>query len=191
MAGETNRTGLPSVSTSVSPVPNSGEVYRAHLQLVARWAGRLAGPGLDVEDLVQEVFLQVHRLLPQFRGEAQLTTWLYSITHNVVRTRRRKERFRRLFWFAGDPERLHVVATGPTPLEAVERQQSTELIYRALDGMPEKYRAIFILFEIDGRSGEEIAELTGTKLSTVWVQLSRARALLLKRFEKLERGRAR
>jgi RNA polymerase sigma-70 factor (ECF subfamily) len=169
----------------------SEEVYRQHMQLVARWASRLAGPGLDVEDLVQEVFLRVHRLLPEFRGDAQLTTWLYSVTHNVVRTRRRRERFRRLFGFTGDPDRLHVVASGPTPLEALERRRSAELIYRALDGVPEKYRTIFILFEIEGLSGEEIAQLTGVKLATVWVRLSRARAQLVKRFNKLEPGGAR
>jgi len=189
MAGATKDRGT--VPTSVSQAMTSGQVYREHMQLVARWASRLAGPGLDVEDLVQEVFLQVHRLLPGFRGEAQLTTWLYAITHNVVRTRRRKERFRRLFWFAGDPDRLHLVASGPTPIEAAERRQSADLIYRALDRLPEKYRTVFILFEIDGRSGEEIAELTGIKLATVWVQLSRARAQLLTQLEKLERGRGR
>jgi len=183
--------GVDTLPNSASRAMTSGEVYREHMQLVARWASRLGGPGLDVEDLVQEVFLRVHRLLPQFRGEAQLTTWLYSITQNVVRTRRRKERFRRRFGFAGDPDRLHVVASGPTPLEAAERRQSADLIYRALDGIPEKYRTIFILFEIDGMSGEEIAELTGVKLATVWVQLTRARAQLLKRFEKLERGQVR
>jgi RNA polymerase sigma-70 factor (ECF subfamily) len=165
----------------------SGDVYRQHVQQVARWASRLAGPGLDVEDLVQEVFLLVHRLLPQFRGEAQLTTWLYSITHNVVRTRRRKERFRRLFGFAGDPARLHPVANGPTPLEELERRRSADLIYRALDDIPDKYRTILVLFEIDGMAGEEIATLTGVKLPTIWVRLSRARALLVKRIEKLER----
>jgi RNA polymerase sigma-70 factor (ECF subfamily) len=170
---------------------SSGDVYREHVQLVARWARRLAGPELDVEDLVQEVFLLVHRLLPHFRGDAQLTTRLYSITNNVVRTRRRKERFRRLFGFTGDPERLRVVASGPTPLEELERRRSTELIYRALDGIPEKYRSVFILFEIDGMSGEEIAALTGVKLGTVWVRLSRARAQVVKRIEKLEPRTAR
>src|ERR1700749_3765924 len=67
-------------------------LYRAHVDAVARWAGRLAGPGLDLEDIVQEVFVVVHCRLSEFRGDAALTTWLYEITARVVRDRRRHRR---------------------------------------------------------------------------------------------------
>src|SRR5947209_6991554 len=77
-------------------------VYRAHAAKVARWAARLGGPAVDLDDVVQEVFLIVHRQLAKFRGEAQVTTWLYRIAENVVRHRRRKERFRR--WLSGSAE---------------------------------------------------------------------------------------
>src|SRR5438067_5524112 len=70
-------------------------VYRAHAQDVARWAQRLGGPAVDVEDVTQEVFLAVHRKLAGFRGDSSLTTWLYRITENVVRHRRRKDRWRK------------------------------------------------------------------------------------------------
>src|SRR5262245_13697994 len=76
------------------PPRDSGEVYRLHADRVARWVARLGGPAVDVEDTVQEVFVKVHRLLAQFRGDAELTTWLYRITENVTRARRRKERVR-------------------------------------------------------------------------------------------------
>jgi len=183
---------VPLVSSPQSPPSphdelRSGEVYRAHVQQVTRWVARLHGPGADVEELVQEVFLRVHKLLPGFRGESQLTTWLYAITQNVARSRRRRERFRGLFRFGGDFDSLQVASSRPTPVEELERRQSAELIYAALDGLSEKQRTVFILFEIDGRSGQEIAELTGTRLETVWVQLSRAREQLAKRLEKLER----
>src|SRR4051812_33481472 len=75
------------------------QVYRAHVQDVARWAARLGGPRTDVEDVVQEVFLTVQRAMTEFRGDAKVETWLYRITQNVVRHRRRKERWRR--WLGG------------------------------------------------------------------------------------------
>src|SRR4051794_23607757 len=76
------------------------EVFRLHGGDVARWASRLGGPGLELEDVVQEVFLKVHQHLPAWRPDrAQLTTWLYRVTENVVRHRRRKERVRR--WLGG------------------------------------------------------------------------------------------
>jgi RNA polymerase sigma-70 factor, ECF subfamily len=164
-----------------------GAIYRAHAQRVARWAARLGGPTVDVEDAVQEVFLIVHRLLPGFRGDAKVTTWLYRITANVVRHRRRKERWRR--WLGGSADDVggDVPSGEPSPAEALERQQANATVYRALDGMAEKYRSALILFEIEGLSGEEIAALTGAKPSTVWVWLHRARAQFLARLEAIER----
>jgi RNA polymerase sigma-70 factor (ECF subfamily) len=179
----------PSLSASSDASLETGAVYRAHVHEVARWVSRLGGPGIDVEELVQEVFLRVHRLLPRFRGEARMTTWLYSITQNVVWSRRRRERFRRLFAFSGDFDTLTLTlaSTQPTPVEVLEQRQSLELIYAALEGLREMYRTVFIMFEIDERSGEEIAELTGTRVATVWVRLNRARNQLAARLEKLER----
>jgi RNA polymerase sigma-70 factor (ECF subfamily) len=181
----------PSTDDAPQPERRSGDVYRAHVQQVTRWVARLIGPGGDVEELVQEVFLRVHRLLPDFRGEAQLSTWIYAITQNVVRSRRRRDRFRALFRFGGDFDSLQVASGRPTPVEELERRQAAELIYAALEGLSEKQRTVFILFEIDGRSGQEIADLTGTRLETVWVQLSRARDQLAKRLDKVERRRRR
>lgn len=168
-------------------LPTSADVYRDHVQRVARWVSWSAGPGADVEDLVQEIFLRVHRLLPQFRGESQISSWLFSITQNVVRTRRRKERFRRLFSFAGDPDQVQVASQRPTPLEDLERRRSAETIYAGLDSLAEKYRQVLILFEFEGLSGEQIAALTGLKVETVWVRLGRARKQLGAHVTRLER----
>jgi RNA polymerase sigma-70 factor (ECF subfamily) len=162
-------------------------VYRAHVQQVARWVARLGGSAVDVDDLVQDIFITAHRLLPEFRGEAKISTWLYRLTENAVRTRRRRERFRRLFTFNADVSRIEAADRAPTPLEDVERKQSAALIYRALDRISEKYRTTFILFELEGHSGEQIAELTGVEVATVWVRLTRARKQLADAIEK-QRG---
>ena len=171
------------------PLDTAG-LYRAYAQRVAIWVSRLGGPGFDVEDVVQEVFMHVHQRLSSFRGEAQLTTWLYSITHHVVVSRRRKQRLLR--WFGvSDPDAIARAPAVGTPHERLEQRQSAALVYAALDGMAEKYREPLILFEIEGLSGEEIATLTGVKLTTLWVRLNRARNQLLAQVEKLQAKEAR
>jgi RNA polymerase sigma-70 factor (ECF subfamily) len=170
------------------PARDAGQLFRAHAQQVARWAARLGGPGIDVEDVVQEVFVKVHRLLPEFRGEAEVSTWLYRITENVVRSRRRTLRVRG--WlrgiFHGEAEATTVRC--PTPLEQLERREAQRFVYRVLDRIPERYRTVFVLFEIEGLSGDEIARLTGRKPATVWVQLKRARDQFFARARRLERA---
>jgi RNA polymerase sigma-70 factor (ECF subfamily) len=166
-------------------------VYRVYGPLVERWVCRLGGPSSDLEDLVQEVFIKVDRLLPGFRGEAKLTTWLYRITENVVGHARRKQRFRR--WLIGSSE--NVAATlekkpelglfAPSPAEDLEQRETAALVYRVLDGLPDKYRTLLILFELEGLSGEELCELTGLKRSTLWVRLHRAREKFVERMKKL------
>jgi RNA polymerase sigma-70 factor (ECF subfamily) len=168
-------------ASSLDEAPlDSGRLFHLHSAQVTRWASRLGGPAIDVDEVVQEVFLCVHRRLASFRGEAQITTWLYGITENVVRARRRKERLRR-FWAPWlQAETLHAQVGRATPLEDLERRESTQLIYRALDRLADKYRTPFILFEIEGISGDQIAELLRIKVATVWVRLNRARKLLAK-----------
>lgn len=163
------------------------ELYRLHAQAVARWARRLSGPAVDAEDVVQEVFLAAHRKLPTFRGESSVSTWLYRITENVVRHRRRKERWRR--WLGGSAEEVagQVASAQGGALEKLERGQSERRVYEVLDSMKEKYRRALILFELEELSGEEIAALTGAKTATVWVWLHRARADFARRLAELEK----
>lgn len=152
------------------------EVYRAHAPAVARWAARLGGPSADLEDLVHDVFVIVERRLPELRDEHAVRTWLYRITANVVRHHRRKNRI--FGWLLGDDAATDHRATDPEPDEALERKRSVERLYAVLDRIGEKYRTVLILHAIEGLSGPEIADLTGTKLATVWVHLHRARAKL-------------
>lgn len=182
---------MAAVSPLVAFMPEQRDIstlYRDHAGTVARWAGRLGGPGIDIEDVVQDVFLTAHRLLPGFRGEAKITTWLFRITQNQVRHRRRKERWLRLLPGSADNLLERLVAKGPTPVEDLERRQASQTVYRVLDGMNEKYRTAFILFEIEKLSGEEIATMLEQKVATIWVWLHRARAHFLSGLEKLEQS---
>jgi RNA polymerase sigma-70 factor (ECF subfamily) len=173
------------------PLTGLSSLYAAHAGLVERWATRLSGPGLDTEDVVQEVFMVVQRRLPEWRGDARITSWLYRITERVVHRQRRKQRVRRwLRGLAGDFA-ADLPADRLSPVEELQRKHTVRTLYRALEALDRKQRAALILFEIDGLSGEEIASLTGAKVATVWVRLHRARAQLLKRLREMgERGEA-
>jgi RNA polymerase sigma-70 factor (ECF subfamily) len=164
-------------------------IYRRHADDVATWARRLGGPDFDAEDVVHEVFLVVQRRLPEWRGDAKVTTWLYEITFRVVGDRRKRAR-RRAWWtrhFGSDPTAAdaaaaQVAADQPDALALLERREATAALYQILDGIGESYRAVIILFELEGKSGEEIAALTGTSLSNVWVRLHRGRQKMMERF---------
>jgi RNA polymerase sigma-70 factor (ECF subfamily) len=173
------------VSCPVVPARDLETIYREHVDRVARWVAHLGGPDVDVEDVVHEVFLVVQRRLAEFRGDAKITSWLYEITARIVRNARRKERLKR--WLRR--VRLGDVARGlapshVTPVDELERRQARQIVHAALDRLPEKYRTLLILFEIEELPGEEIARLTGMKPSTVFVRLHRARHLFLACLEK-------
>jgi RNA polymerase sigma-70 factor (ECF subfamily) len=161
-------------------------LYHQYVEQVARWAARLGGASVDVDDVVQEVFVAVHRQLGSFRGECHVKTWLFRITANQVGERRRRERWRR--WLSGSADEVtgHLVSPHPSPIEALERREAAQRIYRALDAMNERARTLVILFEIERLSGHEIAELTGMKIEAVWVALHRARAQLVERLGREE-----
>lgn len=177
--------------------PSFESIYRAHVKTVARWAMRLLGPSNDFEDVVQDVFLVVRRRLPEFRGEAEITTWLYEITVRVARDWRKRARW--WSWITGrgqSPSRgrnqVTFVPTAETPEDPqalLEARERTRVLYQLLDELSEAHRTTFILFELEGLSGEQIAKITGTQLSTVWVRLSRARRRFIQRMRVWEARR--
>lgn len=158
---------------------------RRHRGDIERWAARLGGPLVDAEDVAQEVMMVAHARLPEFRHEAQVTTWLFKTTRNIAATHRRRERTRR--WLRGMPldYAAELQAQGPSVLDEMERREAAAEVYSALDRLADKYRSVVILFEIEGLSGEEIASLAGISLATVWVRLHRGRQKLKAHYQEL------
>ena len=157
-------------------------IYNLHGSAIAAWVANLGGPAADVEDLVQEVFVAVQEQLPRFKGRSRLTTWLYRITANVVSNRRRRK------WFGREQSAGLESLTSPSPgadedIVAAERRLQ---VYAVLDRLKEKHRTVLVLFEIEERSGEEVAELLDVRLDTLWVRLHRARAEFLKQLDLLD-----
>jgi len=179
--------------TPVRAALDVATVYGRHADDVARWARRLGGPRIDAEDIVHEVFLVVQRRFHEWRGDAQVTTWLYEITFRVVRERRSRGWWRR--WSTGiiggdssgpDGDLAKLPFDQPDALDLLQRREAAAALYGILDGIGEKYRTVIVLFELEGLSGEEIATLTGISLANVWIRLHRARQKVLKRFRAWE-----
>jgi len=154
------------------------ELYDRHADQVERWARRLAGPRFDAEDLLHDVFLVVLRRHQEFREQAKPSTWLFRITAQIVRWRRRNDAVRRWLWGTNGQAFGEATRPGPTPVEEYERREESVRLYAALDRLPEKYRTVLILFAIEEYPGDQIASLLGIDVNTVWVRLHRARAKL-------------
>ena len=146
-------------------------------------------------DVAQDAMMLAFQHRDSFRGDSRYTTWLYRITENVVRARLRKERLRRFFGFDGGTstvgEEREVPSLRPSPEGDLEHRERARRLYAALDRIAEIYRNPFILFELEGLPGEEVARLVGVKLPTLWVRLSRAREQVAAELERQERGAAR
>jgi RNA polymerase sigma-70 factor (ECF subfamily) len=159
------------------PVDPIDKLYERHLGQVKRWARHLAGPTADLEDLVHDIFLVALRKGFGFRGEASVDTWLFRITHNEVRAKRRRSRLRQLL--LGRNQDALVPPAPNTPQQEMERRERHVRLYQALDRLPDCYRTTLILYEIEELSGEQVAALTETSVGTVWVRLHRGRERLV------------
>ena len=151
------------------------EVYARWFHEVSRWARAFGGLDADLDDLTQEVFLVVRRKLAQFDG-TNLSGWLYRIAQRTVRDYRRRAWFRSLLPGKSEPvSDRETAAPDKSPAEIFERREAERFLVQILGNMNESRRTAFVLFEIEGYSGEEIAALEGVPVNTVWTRLHHAR----------------
>jgi RNA polymerase sigma-70 factor (ECF subfamily) len=147
-------------------------VYRSCFLPVARWVRALGANDGDVEDLTQEIFIIVRRKLPAFDGR-NLPGWLYRIAQRTVRDHRRSAWFRNVL--GKQAPATEPTSPGPSGLQVLQQQERRKVLEAILARMSEKRRTTFVLFEIEGYSGEEIAQIQSLRLKTVWTRLHHAR----------------
>jgi RNA polymerase sigma-70 factor (ECF subfamily) len=149
------------------------ELYDEHFDFVWRSLRRLGVPDADLHDVAQEVFLVVHRRLGEFEGRSKVTTWLFRIALHAARDRRRRAHVRREVF---DTAALEHGAEPVTDAGALlERRDDLALFDEALEAMDLEQRAVFTLFELEGLSGNEIAETLDIPLGTAYSRLRLAR----------------
>jgi RNA polymerase sigma-70 factor (ECF subfamily) len=151
------------------------ETYRAHFRFVWRSLRRLGVAEHDVQDAAQEVFVVVHKRLGEFEGRSNIRTWLFAICFRVAMARGRSLARRREVIDEGFLARIP--SDAPSALTVVERRQAREIVEAILDRMSLEQRAVFVLFELEGMSGDEIAEALEVPVGTVRSRLRLARGI--------------
>ena len=154
-------------------------VYREHVGRVHALCLRMTGDAREAEELTQDVFVRAWERLPSFRGESALGTWLHRLAVNVVLetargTRRRERRVEPTSDLAALAPASE--AAGAAPDERIALDMDLE---RAIAGLPQAVRTVFVLHDIEGYRHDEIARLTGGAVGTMRSQLHRARRLLM------------
>jgi RNA polymerase sigma-70 factor (ECF subfamily) len=166
-----------------------GGEERAFQTLVERYQTRLLnfvyrtiGDRERSEDLVQEVFIRVYRHLHRFDRAKKFSTWVYTIASNLAKNELRNRSRNPLVFFQtikknwqDDDRPLQFEDSGSRPDDMYRKRHLRELVERSVARLPEHHRQVFILRELEGKSYEEIAEITGCNLGTVKSRLNRAR----------------
>lgn len=155
------------------------ELIRQYEKKVYSLCFRMCGNSEDAEEAAQDAFLALWRGIDRFRQESSLSTWIYRLATNacIDTLRRRKKQSGSV---SLDDEELFVdaVDTSPQPQETVEHREAQKLLQEGLSTLPEEYRKVLILREIEGLSYTEIAESASIELGTVKSRISRGRSLL-------------
>ena len=159
------------------------KLYRDHVDLVYRYAYRRCGDMESANDLVQETFLNAFRGMNAFRGDARVSTWLYTIASRAAMRLRRKrkgapERELSLEEFipTSDGEfRLQIPIEGLTPEQALENKELREALDQAINKLPKKYRIALVLRDMEGLSAKEVSGIMGLSERAVKSRLHRAR----------------
>ena len=163
------------------------ELVRTFQGPIFNLAFRMVNNREDADDLTQEVFVKVYRAIQSFRGESKFSTWLYALAANACRSRLR--RLRRIAFFefrslnaAADPRDGAGVPEpadpGDPPPKALERNEVQEVIGRAVAELPEEFRTVVVMRDMQGLSYEDIAAALRCSGGTVKSRLARGRERL-------------
>jgi len=170
------------------PLPTPDEIVREHGPRVYGMARRMLANEKDAEDVTQDTLLQVLRKLPSFRGESSFPTWLHRVAVNAVLAFRRKKATRQEHVSPGPVEDMpdDGGVGGPVrrwmapPSDLIIDRETARLIEEAVEALPEVYRDVFVLADVEGMPNAEAAEALGLSLPAVKSRLHRARLLLRK-----------
>jgi RNA polymerase sigma-70 factor (ECF subfamily) len=158
------------------------ELVRMYQDRVFGVALRMLGNRADAEEVSQEVFLRVHRSVGGFRGESNLSTWLYAIASRLCLNRVASGRVRPTL--ESEDAVLRIESSEADPVEHLERAEVEAALQRAIAELPEERRIVVVLRDLQGLAYEDIAQALGVELGTVRSRLHRARAELKGKMER-------
>lgn len=152
-----------------------GALVEQYRDNVYRLAYRMCGNAYDADEAAQEAFVAAWRALPNFRGDAKFSTWLYRLTTNAaIDVMRREKRHQTV----GDGEMVDLADDADSPQETVERTEQQEAVQKALATLSEEYREVLLLRYMEELDYAEIAEVLQLPSGTVKSRINRAKAAL-------------
>ncbi len=165
------------------------QLVRSHQGRLYRFIVKHIGWGSDAEDLTQQAFVEAARSYATFKGESELSTWLYGIAMNLVRNYLSRAPHRR-YAFEGDDTLAETSCARPDPFEQLSLSQSVRALEKALAELAPEMRDVLLLVALDELSYEEAAVMLSIPVGTVRSRVSRARSALRKRMsaDKVELG---
>lgn len=158
------------------------ELVAKHKERLYRFVLKHIGHSTEAEDLAQQAFVEAARTFETFRGESQLSTWLYGIAMNLVRNHLSRAP-QRLYRFEDESALDDTASDMADPCEQLEMTQMVRLLDNELAELMPEMREVLLLVALDDMSYEEAAELLSVPIGTVRSRVSRARAQLRRRFE--------
>jgi len=166
----------------------SQQLVQKYEQMVFALASQMLGRGEEVRDAAQEVFLNVLKALPRFRGESALSTWIYRIGVNTCIARSKQGKRQRAREVV-EEESFDLIPEGqPSSLERLERKELEGQLHRAIGELAEEYRAVIVLHYLQGMGYEQIAQVLAVPMGTVKVRLFRAKRLLQRKLKAGKKG---
>jgi RNA polymerase sigma-70 factor (ECF subfamily) len=167
--------------------PSVEEVFRQFAPRIYHLARRILGNEADAQDVTQDVMVQVLRKLDTFRGESAFPTWLHRVTVNAALAHRRKKTNRHeqpsaepVDQIGGDGHHHHGALRpwSARPEDAMLDAERQHQVEAAMAELPDMYREIFVLADVEQMSNAEIAEVTGLSVAAVKSRLHRARLMM-------------
>ncbi|MCY7349030.1 MAG: RNA polymerase sigma factor [Pyrinomonadaceae bacterium] len=158
------------------------EVYNRHHRRVYSICLRMLQNATEAEDLTQDVFIQLHRKIGSFRGDSAFTTWLHRMTVNQVlmHFRKRNVKFEKTTEEGETPVQIVSGTANPLKMPVVDKIA----IEHAIEQLPNGYRNVFVLHDVEGYEHEEVARILGCSVGTSKSQLHKARLKLRKLLQK-------
>lgn len=160
------------------------DLYATHARSVYYLALRLLGDPQQAEDAAHDVFVKAFAKYAEFRGDAEVRTWLYRITLNHCSNLRQRWSARNIHTAPDDASFDQLPGPAEHPLRALETKELGQRIQRALDSLPEEYRLLILLVADEELSYEQVGELTQQTADAVRGKLHRARRAFAAAFAK-------
>lgn len=158
------------------------EIYQRHHRRVYSICLRMLQNAHEAEDLTQDVFIQLYRKIGSFRGDSAFTTWLHRMTVNQVlmHFRKRNVKYEKTTEEGETPDQVVVGTSDPERMRVVDKIA----LENAIDQLPDGYKNVFVLHDVEGFEHEEVARILGCSVGTSKSQLHKARLKLRKLLKK-------